>query len=117
MTETLMPSPKPIRTFDLAANVNGWLDGTIDDWPANIQDVLYAALERKAKEVQLPIVIVYSKCEIDPDVPEGSPGHFYLHVIASEIVIADERALQPGTVQKALAQEIEQVMRDLGFRH
>lgn len=109
-------TPKPIRTFDLAANVSGWLDGSIDDWPANIQDVLYAALERKAKKVELPICIVYSKCEEDPDVPLGSPGHFYVHVIASEIVVADERALMPGTVQKALPQEIEQVLRDLSSR-
>ena len=43
-----------IRTFDLIVPVSGYLEGTLDDWPAVIQDGVYAALERKAHEVGLP---------------------------------------------------------------
>ena len=41
-----------IRTFDLIVPVSGYLEGTLDDWPAVIQDGVYAALERKAHEVE-----------------------------------------------------------------
>jgi hypothetical protein len=88
-----------IRVFELTETVSGWLDGSLDDWPAQIQDPIFAALERKAQKVELPLAIVYSECRIDHDVPEGQPGYFYVYILASEIVVADIRNLRPGTVQ------------------
>ena len=87
-----------IRTFEVVVNVSIPLAGTIDDWPASIQDGILGALEAKAQEVQLPLVVVASRCDVDHDVPKGQPGHYYVHVIASEVVAADERTLLPGTV-------------------
>jgi hypothetical protein len=88
----------------------------LNDWPASIQDPIYAALERKAKQVQLPLCIVFSRCEVDPDIPEGRQGHFYVHVIASEVVIADERTLSPGTVMRDAHDDMERLWRDISSR-
>jgi len=103
-----------IRTFQIYQSISGYVDGKIDDWPASLQDPIYMALERKAKQVQLPLSIVYSACEIDPDIPEDRPGHFYVHVVASEIVIADERTLMPGTVQRGFDADMRKYLDDLG---
>ncbi len=73
-----------IRTFEMIQYVSGFVEGGIDDWPANLQDALYAALERKAHEVRLPLQIVLSYCDKDID-----DGRFYIRCIASEIVAVD----------------------------
>lgn len=106
-----------IRIFEIFQSVTGYMDGALDDWPANIQDVIYKALEIKAKQERLPLAIVHSECKVDPDFPEGHPNRFYVHVVASEIVVADERNLLPGTVQRTLPQEMEYLKRDPRFRN
>lgn len=73
-----------IRVFDMMVNVSGYLEGKFDDWPPNIQDPIYVALEKKTHEVELPLTIIDSGCGQDED-------GFYLHVIASEVVVGDER--------------------------
>lgn len=74
-----------IRTFEIVQYVDAPIPGGIDDWPANIQDVVYAALEKKAQEVELPLKIVHSYCAKDID--SVNPRYiWYLHVLASEIV-------------------------------
>lgn len=87
-----------IRTFETDVAVSTFLEGTLDDWPAVIQDGVYAALERLAQSVQLPLAIVGSRCDVDPDKAEDEPGRFFIHVVASEIVVADDRTLSPGSV-------------------
>lgn len=87
-----------VRTFEVVVNVSIPLEGTLDDWPPLIQDGIFTALEEKAHEVQLPLLVVASRCDEDHDVPKGRPGRYYVHVIASEVVAADERTLLPGTV-------------------
>lgn len=87
-----------VKTFELVVNVTHPLEGRLDDWPARIQDPIFAALERIAHQEQLPLAIVFSRCAEDIDVPEGAPGRYFIHVIASEVVAADERTLTPGTV-------------------
>jgi hypothetical protein len=57
--------------FDMNVDVTGPLPGeTIKDWPANIQDAIYAAIE---KQVECPPdcerVIVRSGFQKDPDPP------------------------------------------------
>lgn len=89
-----------IRTFEVIVDVSVPLEGTLDDWPPLIQDGIFSALEAKAHEEQLPLLIVASRCDEDHDVPKGQIGRYFLHVIASEVVAADERTLLPGTVQR-----------------
>lgn len=85
-----------IRQFEIVVHVNGWLEGELKDWPANIQDAVYAALEKKAKDVELPLAIVFSKCDHDPTISDTSdPRKFWLHIIASEVVMADDRTIDP----------------------
>lgn len=82
-----------IRTFEIVQYISGPLEGELNDWPANIQDAVYAALERKAKEVELPLAIVASRCDIDHDATDPQ-RKFFLHIVASEIVMADEREVK-----------------------
>lgn len=84
-----------IRQFEIVVHVSGWLEGTLEDWPANIQDGVYKALEDKSKEVELPLAIVFSKCDHEPTLPDDHPQKFYLHIIASEVVMADDRTIDP----------------------
>ena len=96
--DTAAPGIPSIRTFDLIVPVSGYLEGELDDWPAVIQDGVYAALERKAHEVELPLVIIASRGGMDEDKQDHEPGRFYVHIVASEVVMADVRTLKPGTV-------------------
>lgn len=99
-----------IRTFEVDVPISAPLEGELNDWPANIQDGIYAALERIAEREQLPLAIVHSRCDVDHDVAEGAPGRYYLHVVASEVVMADERALTPGRVMKELPEDIRRLL-------
>lgn len=99
-----------VRTFEVDVPVSAPLEGEFNDWPANIQDPIYAALGAVAEREQLPLVIVHSRCDVDHDVAEGAPGRFYLHVVASEVVMADERTLTPGRVMKELPEDIRRLL-------
>ena len=96
--DTAAPGIPSIRTFDLIVPVSGYLEGELDDWPAVIQDGVYMALERKAHEVELPLVIIASRGGVDEDKQDHEPGRFCVHIVASEVVMADARTLKPGTV-------------------
>ena len=93
MAKTLQPTG--IRTFELIVPITGPLEGEFSDWPSKIQDGIEAALERKAQEVELPLKMVHARCDIDHDAEvEGRPHQkFYIHVVASEVVMADERTI------------------------
>jgi len=84
-----------IRTFQVVQYVTGPLEGNIDDWPPVIQDKVYAALEAKAQEVQLPLVIIASYCDKDHDSTDETKVWF-LRIVASEVVAADDRLVNPG---------------------
>lgn len=99
-----------IKTFELDVPVSGPLDVPFEDWPANIQDGIWAALEHLADREQLPLKIVHAKYMTDPDLPPEAPGHHYLHVIASEVVMADERTLEPGRVLREVPEEIRRLL-------
>lgn len=76
-----------IRTFEMIQYVTAPLEGELDDWPANIQDAIFAALERKAKSVQLPLKIVLAYCDMDYDLDASKvPSVYFVRVVASEIV-------------------------------
>lgn len=74
-----------IRTFEIVQYVDGGLEGDINSWPSNLQDKIYAALDTKAKEVELPLAIVASYCDIDYGDEKGQ-DRYYVRVIASEVV-------------------------------
>jgi len=54
-----------MRQFELTAYVSSSLPGELKDWPANIQDRIYKALEAKSKEAGVPLEITSSRCDID----------------------------------------------------
>lgn len=91
ITDSLLTKATGIRTFQLLADVTAYLEGELADWPANIQDRILEALERKAKEVELPLMIVYSACGKDEF---ADTDKFFVYVVASEIVVADDRFFQ-----------------------
>lgn len=99
-----------IRTFELDVSISGPLSVPFDDWPANIKDGIYAAMERLAAQVQLPLQMVYAEYKIDHDKQEDEPGRHFLHVIVSEIVIADERTLNPDSIIRELPEDIRRLM-------
>lgn len=102
-----------VRTFEIKVAISGWLEGTIADWPSHIQDGIYQALERKAKEVELPLTIVHSACDIAYD-DEGNQTTAFLHVIASEIVARDMRF----TDEQAMMKAFDEYLRSFeGTRH
>jgi hypothetical protein len=99
-----------IRMFELDVSISGPLDVPFEDWPANVQDGILQALERKSKEVQLPLKIVHAKYMTDPDLPKDAPGYHYLHVVASEVVMADERTIDPERVVQELPDDIKRLL-------
>lgn len=82
-----------IRTFECIVPLTGWPksfpedgNGKMEDLPQNIQDGVYAAMERKSLEVGLALAVVMVRMDTDHDKTEGEPGHIFLHVILSEVV-------------------------------
>lgn len=77
-----------VRVFDMTVGVDAYPGDKLDDWPANIQDGVYAAVETLADELQIPLAIVDSRADKDEDetLPDGRPL-FYIHVVISEVVM------------------------------
>lgn len=99
-----------IRTFELDVSISGKLDVPFDDWPSNIQDGIMEALERLAKREELPLKIVHAQYMVDHDKAEDEPGRHYLHVVASEIVMADARTIDPARIIGELPDDIKQLL-------
>lgn len=75
------------RQVHLFVPVSAYLAGEITDWPANIQDGIYKAIERKQAEEREQLSIIKSECEWEED-----EGYFLVHVILhgevkSEVVL------------------------------
>lgn len=77
-----------IRTFVLTCDVTHVLEGTLSDWPPNIQDGIMAALEKKAAEIQLPLALIGAECVIDYGETAEKDKPF-VRIFASEIVAKD----------------------------
>lgn len=105
-----LPAPTGIKTFECVVPVSGVLDVPFDDWPANIQDGFYAAAERLSEEHEVPVAIVYAEYKTDIDLPPEAPGYHYLHVILSEVVVADQRTLEPGRVLNEMPDDIKRLL-------
>lgn len=84
-----------LRIFEISQVVSGFIKcETIDDLSSQMQDQIYAALEHKSREVELPLAIVLVRCDVDHDATDPRQK-FFLHVVASEVVMADERTIDP----------------------
>lgn len=83
-----------IRLFDIVAYITAPIEcETVADLPPQMQDAILQALELKSKEVELPLAIVAVRCDIDHgETPDKDRP--YLHVVASEVVMADERTIR-----------------------
>lgn len=89
-----------IRTFELLLGLTGWPSTVtdngmckMDDLPANLQDAVLEGLERKSIAEGLPLAIVLVRVDIDHDKREDEPGYYYLHVVASEVVVVPKGPL------------------------
>jgi hypothetical protein len=96
-----------IRVFDLIVNVTHYMEGKLEDWPSNIQDGIYEALERLSKRKELPLTIIDSGCGVD-DYGANELSQPYIHVIASEIVVGDPRYVRDS---KKEALEIAKILK------
>lgn len=63
---------------ELKANVTGYMEGTIENWPSHIQDQVYKALDRTSLGSKYEIKMSY--CDHTPE--DG----FFVHVIATAMV-------------------------------
>lgn len=54
------------RVFELRVDVTGYLPGELQDWPAHIQDAIYAAMERVIKITKVKkLHVLQSRCGRD----------------------------------------------------
>lgn len=80
-----------VRTFQIVLDADGYHEGSIDDWPAYLQDKVYAALERLSKAVELPVVIVYSAFHNNEHASDAHKEQYpyFMWIVASEVVVKD----------------------------
>jgi hypothetical protein len=97
---------KVIRTWEADLPITGAMDVPFEDWPSHIQDAIYGAMDKLSEEHKCPIAITYARYKTDADKDPEQPGHHYLHIILSEVVMADERTLDPGTVVRGLPETL-----------
>ena len=76
--DELRPKETNVRTWDLVVKVNGYLEGSLVDWPANIAEQIIEGIEVLQKKQGLKLEVVESYCNFDED-------GFYLHVIVQHI--------------------------------
>lgn len=77
-----------IKVWDILAPVSGFLEGKLENWPAQIQDTIYKLIEAKSHELELPLAVVDSACIIDyGDDEQGD--QWVLQVVVSEVVARD----------------------------
>lgn len=99
-----------IRTFELVVSIDGVLDVPMSDWPANVTDRVDEALEDLSAKLELPVAIVSGEYKVDPDIAVGAPGRHYLHVIASEVIAADERDISPERLKAEMPDDIKRLL-------
>ncbi len=106
MAHNELVTKQQLRTFELVCNVSGYVEGELKDWPAQMQDAVYAALELKAAELELPLAIVHSYCDIDHG-ETAAQDQFFVCIIASEIVARDERFTSAQAMKRAFAELLQ----------
>lgn len=71
------------KIVDLIVSVRPAIHGEFNDWPAQLQDHFYKAIENYALKTMLPWTILSSHTGVDPDT-----GPF-AHVVISAIVVVN----------------------------
>lgn len=99
-----------IRTFEMTVVISGKLDLPYDEWPDVVKDRIEEALELRSQIEKIPLTVVYGEYKEDYDLDEDAPGRHYLHVIASEIVMADERTIDPRRIMSEVPDEIKRLL-------
>lgn len=96
------PLVQGVRTWQIVLDADGYHEGEIKDWPAYLQDKIYMALEKLAKQVSLPVVIVYSGFHNNDHASEAhkETHPYFMWIVASEVVIKDV-GLQDRVAQAA----------------
>lgn len=94
-----------IRIFDGVFPVDGPLAGELKDWPANIQDPIYKAIEELSFVTQLRLALIASRCDIDHGETEAQ-DQWYIHVIISEVVVGHADLLHKQKAAAALRESI-----------
>lgn len=95
-----------IRTFEAVVYTSVLVEGTLTDWPQQMQDQVYEALERLAHKVQLPLTIVAAYGDLDYG-DDGKPDRPYVRIVASEIVARDMRFSSDEAMKKAFDELIK----------
>ena len=90
------------RTWEATINVSGPLSVPFEDWPAEMQDAVEVAMEGISEKYKCPVTLLHTEYKTDPDIQPNFPGHHYVHVIIGEVVVADERQVDPERVVKEL---------------
>lgn len=92
MSGTLSPqlTQQQVKVWDLLAPISGPLEGKLNDWPDNVQEVVYKMVEAKSKQMELPLAVVDSACIIDyGEAEDGSEDRWMIQVVVSEVVAKD----------------------------
>lgn len=106
-----------VKTYEMVCYTNDLLEGDMADWPSHIQDQIYAALERLGTQVGHPVTVVYARGDIDyGEAQDGSQDRPFAKVIASEIVVGDDRFMQKNA-QDDIAKAIQDMMNRGGMVH
>ena len=112
---SMMSSIKNVKTYEMVQYTNDLLEGDLSDWPSHIQDQIYEAMERLAQKVECPLTIVYARGDIDyGEAQDGSQDRPFVKVVASEIVVGDERFMQKNA-QDDIAIAIKDMMNRGGL--
>lgn len=94
-----------IRMFDGVFPVDGPLPGELKDWPANIQDPIYKAIEQLSFVTQLRLALIASRCDIDHGETKEQ-DQWYIHIVVSEVVVGSAELLQKQKAANALRDSI-----------
>ena len=76
---------KKPRRFILEANLNAEVEGSFDDWPAQMQDMVMEALNRCAKKNRVALQLIGATCAIDYG-ETSDKDRPYAIVIAEEMI-------------------------------
>lgn len=79
-----------IRVFTAIVNTTGPAPNDFRDWPAKMQDAVYAAMEAKSQQLQIPLAL--TDVEVDSTPEDG----WFVRIHLSEIVVSDAERIDPN---------------------
>ena len=96
------------RTFEIVIECDKAWQGVIDDWPPNIQDKVWGALERLKDREEIQLTIIHSEFRDNDHAGDNVKAQYpyVMYIVASEIVIKDV-GLEQRIIDVKLATETE----------